>query len=116
MLRALLRDLKKCETNSVPRSDVTCDGTPCLEKTWSMNSWASCIEVIVSWVGIKIACLESQSTTTRMAVNPSEGGNCSMKSMEIKFHGFLGIGSCQRLPCGGCHGALDLAQVVQDLK
>ena len=116
MLRALPRDLKKCEMNSVPRSDVTCDGTLCLEKTWSTNSWASCIEVIVSWVGIKIACLESRSTTTRMVVNPSEGGSCSMKSMEIKFHGFSGIGSCQRLPYGRCHRALDLAQVVQDLQ
>ena len=115
MLRALLRDLK-CETNSVPWLDVMCDGTLCLEKTWSTNSWVSCIEVIVSWVGIKIACLESRSTTTRMAVNPSEGGNCSMKSMEIEFHGFSGIGSCRRLPYGRCHRALDLAQVVQDLQ
>src|SRR6202050_2700921 len=116
MLRALPRDLKKCGTNSVPQVDVMCDGTPCLEKTWSMNSWVSCIEVIVSWVGIKIACLESRSMTTRMAVNPSEGGNCSMKSMEIEFYGFSGIGSCWRLPYGQCCGALDLAQVVQDLQ
>ena len=67
-------------------------------------------------MGIKIACFVSQSMTTKIAVNPSEGGNCSMKSMEIKFHGFLGIRSCRRLPYGQCRGALDLVQVVQDLQ
>ena len=110
------RDRKKCETNSVPRSEVTCDGTPCFEKTWSMNNWASCIEVIVSCVGIKIDCLDSQSTTTKMAVKPNEGGSCSMKSIEIEFQGFSGIGSCRRLPYGLCQGALDRAQVGQDLQ
>ena len=93
-----------------------CDGTPCLEKTWSTNSWVSCIEVIVSWVGIKIACLESRSTITRMAVKPSEDGSCSMKSMEIEFQGLSGIGSCRRLLYGRCRDALDLAQAVQDLQ
>ena len=58
----------------------------------------------------------SRSTTTKIVVNPSEGGNCSMKSMEIEFHGFSGIGSCWRLPYGWCRGALDLVQVVQDLQ
>ena len=67
-------------------------------------------------MGIKIACFVSRSTTTKIVVNPIEGGNCSMKSMEIEFHGFLGIWSCQRLPYGRCRGALDLVQVVQDLQ
>ena len=31
---------------------------------------------------------------TRMEVNPSEEGSCSMKSMEIECHGRVGIGSC----------------------
>ena len=52
--------------------------------------------------------------TTRIAVNPSEDGNCSMKSMEIEFQGLSGIGSCRRLPYGLCHGALDLAQAMQE--
>ena len=42
--------------------------------------------------------------TTRIAVNPSEDGNCSMKSMEIEFQGLSGIGSCWRLPYGLCRG------------
>ncbi len=32
---------EECETNSEPRSEVTWEGTPCLEKTWRMNSSAS---------------------------------------------------------------------------
>ena len=71
------------------------------------------MEVIVSWVGIKIDCFESRSTITRMAVKPSEDGNCSIKSMEIEFQGFSGIGSCWSLPYGRCRDALDLAQAVQ---
>ena len=65
---------------------------------------------------MKIACLDSRSTTTRIAVKPKEGGNCSMKSIDIEFHGFSGIGSCQRFPYDRCRGALDLAQFIQDLQ
>ena len=45
-----------------------------------------------------MACLESQSTTTRMAVKPVDEGSCSMKSMEIEFQGFSGTGSCFSSP------------------
>jgi hypothetical protein len=31
--RALPKDHQKCDTNSETLSDVTCEGTPCLEKT-----------------------------------------------------------------------------------
>jgi len=59
-------DRKNEETNSEPLSEVTCEGTPCLEKTWRMNSLASIGAVIVSMVGMKNDCLESRSTITRM--------------------------------------------------
>ena len=62
------------------------------------NSCASSCEVIVSWVGMKIACLVSLSMTTKMLVYPDDDGRCSMKSMEIEFQGFSGMGSCRRLP------------------
>ena len=65
---------------------------------------------------MKIACLDSQSTTTRIVVKPNEDGNCSMKSIEIEFRGFSVIGSCWRFPYGRCRGALDLAQFIQDLQ
>ena len=81
-----------------------------------MNNWASCMEVIVLWVGIKIDCFESQSTITRIAVKSLEDGNCLMKSMEIEFQGFSRIRSCWSLPYGQCRDALDLEQVVQDLQ
>jgi len=52
---------------------------------------------------------------TRIAVKPSDDGNCLVKSMEIEFQGFSGIRSCRRLPYGQCQDALDLAQAMQDL-
>jgi len=63
-----------------------------------MNSSTSCAAVMVSWLGTKIPCLVSLSTMTRMAVKPRDGGRCSMKSMEIEFHGQDRIGSCLRSP------------------
>jgi len=42
-----------------------------------------------------MACLESLSTTIRMAVKPVDEGSCSMNSMEMEFQGFSGMGSCQ---------------------
>ena len=65
---------------------------------------------------MKITCLVSLSTTTKILVYPDDNGKCSMKSMEIEFQGFSGMGSCRRLPEGLCLGVLDLAQVVQDLQ
>lgn len=52
-----------------------------------MNNWASSSELMVSCVGIKMACLLARSITTRIAVNPLESGNCSMKSIEMESHG-----------------------------
>src|ERR1700692_2108841 len=98
MSNAFPREWKKWETNSVPRLDVTWDGTPCLENTCSRKSRARSREVIVSYVGMNIACLDKRSMTTRIAVNPDESGSCSMKSMEMEFQGFSGIGSCLSNP------------------
>ena len=47
---------------------------------------------------MKMDCLVSRSTMTRMAVYPPESGNCSMRSMEMEFHGRSGIGSCFNVP------------------
>ena len=52
--KTLPSEWKKVETNSVPWSEVTCEGIPCLEKTWRMNSLASMGDVMVLTVGIKI--------------------------------------------------------------
>ena len=71
-------------------------------------------EVIVSSVGMKMHCLERRSTTTRIAVCPEEAGSCLMKSMEMEFHGFEGMGSCFRSPYGLCLGTFARAQVVHE--
>jgi hypothetical protein len=63
-----------------------------------MNSWVSCGVVILSTVGMNMPCLESRSMMTRIVVCPSDSGRCSMKSMEIEFHGRSGTGSCLRSP------------------
>jgi len=47
---------------------------------------------------MNIPCFERRSTTTRMEVNPSEEGSCSMKSMDMECHGRAGIGSCFSRP------------------
>ena len=50
-------------------------------------------EVIVSSVGIKMHCLDRQSTTTKIVVYLEETGSCLVKLMKMKFHGFEGIRS-----------------------
>ena len=45
-----------------------------------------------------MACLDSQSIMTRMAVKMDEEGNCSMKSIEMEFHGQSGTGNCLSIP------------------
>jgi len=63
-----------------------------------MNRCAKSADVMVSWAGIKIACLVSQSTMTKIVSNLEDDGSFLMKSIEIEFHGHLGIGSCLRDP------------------
>jgi len=45
-----------------------------------------------------MACLESWSTTTRMAVKLEDEGSCLMKFIKMEFHGFSGTGSCFSSP------------------
>jgi hypothetical protein len=75
MLSAFPRDQQKCETNSDPQSEVTCDGTPCLENTCKTNSFARSAEVIVSYVGMKMLCFVNRQSTTNIAVNPEDPSN-----------------------------------------
>ena len=96
MSRTFPSEWKKAEKNSKPQLEVTCKGTPCLEKTWRMNSLANIGDVMVLTVRIKIDCLVRQSTMTNITSEPSDMGNFSMKSMDIEFNGLLGIRSCFR--------------------
>ena len=98
MSRTFLSEQKKAETNSEPWSEVTCEGMPCLEKTWRTNNLANIGDVMVSTVGIKIDCLVRWSMMTSIMSELSDMGNFSMKSMDIEFHGLSRIGSCFRSP------------------
>ena len=73
-------------------------------------------EVMVSWVGMNIACFMRQSTTTRTVVYPDDVGSCSMKSIDIEFQGCSGISSCLSNPQDRWHCDLERIQVVQDLQ
>ena len=75
-------------------------------------SWG---ELMVLWVGMNSDCLVSLLTTTKIAVNPSNMGNCLMKSMEMESHGWFGMGSCFSRLYGLWQGVLDLVQLVHDL-
>src|SRR5258705_11195532 len=87
---------KKWDTNSVLQSEVTWPRVLCFKNMWVRNSRASWGASTMLWVGMNSDCLVSLSTITRIAVNPSDAGSCSMKSIEIDSQGWLGIGSCLR--------------------
>jgi len=56
------------------------------------------MNMMVSWAGIKITYLVSQSTMTKIVSNLEDDGSFLMKSIEMEFHGRSGIGSCLRDP------------------
>ena len=96
MSRAVPKVQKKFDTNSKSLSEVTWEETLCLENTWRMNKHVKSEDVIVSWAGIKITYLVSQLAMTKIVLNPENDRSFSMKSIEIKFHSCLKIGSCLR--------------------
>jgi len=52
--------------------------------------------VMVSWAEIKIACLVSLLTITKIMSNPEDDRSFLMKSIEMEFHSRSEIGSCLR--------------------
>ena len=54
--------------------------------------------MIVSWVEIKITCLVSLLTITKIVSNLEDNESFSMKSIEMKFHSHSEIGSCLKDP------------------
>ena len=61
-----------------------------------MNRHAKFTDVMVLWAGIKIICLVSQLTMTKIMSNLEDNRSFSMKFIEIEFHSRLGIRSCLR--------------------
>ena len=74
-----------------------------LEKMCIMKNNASSGAVMSLVVGMKMPCLESQSTTTRMVVCPEDKGRCSIKSIEIDLTVIWGMGVVLR-NCRVCVG------------
>ena len=91
-------DRKKWETNSGLWSEVTCVRAPCLVKMCVRKSWESLGDVIASLVGMNRASFVRRSNTTKMDEWLLEMGSCSMKSMDMEFHGLIGMGSCFSSP------------------
>ena len=96
MSRTVPKDRKKFDTNSEPLSEVIWEGMPCLENTCRINRCAKFMDVMVSWAGIKITCLVSQLTITKIVSNLENDGSFLMKYIKIEFYGHSGIGSCLR--------------------
>ena len=63
-----------------------------------MNITAKSLEVQWIVVRMKMPCLVSWSTTTRIASQPEDVGRVFMKSIEIEFHRCSGIRSCFSKP------------------
>ena len=61
-----------------------------------MNRHAKSADMIVSWVGIKIACLVSWSTMTKIVSNPEDDRSFLIKSIEMELHGHSEMGSYLR--------------------
>ena len=63
-----------------------------------MNRCAKSMDVMVPWVGIKIACLVSWLTMTKIVSNSEDNGSFSMKFIEMEFYSHSGMESCLRDP------------------
>ena len=61
-----------------------------------MNRHTKFVDVMVSWAGIKIACLVSQLTMTKIVSNLEDNRSFLMKSIEMEFYGCSEMGSCLR--------------------
>ena len=61
-----------------------------------MNRHAKSVDMIVSWVEIKIACLVSWSTMTKIVSNPEDDRSFLIKSIEMELHGHSEMGSYLR--------------------
>ena len=75
------------------RFDTMPVGNPCSRTTSSRKTEATTLIEKPSLSKAKCAPYVSQSTTTKMAVNPADEGGLMIKSIVNWLHGFDGIGS-----------------------
>ena len=82
VLVSLWRSFINCATYCVPQSLIICSGIPKHFQMWSRKFSAICGAVMVSRVGMRTIILENRSTTTNIALNPSDSGKPVMRSDE----------------------------------
>ena len=70
---------------------------PCLKNTLTMKSWARSAKVQVTFIRIKIACLENQSITIGIESEDADVGRGSMKFIEIDSDKQGRMESCWRV-------------------
>jgi len=61
-----------------------------------MNNLTRLCKVMVSTVGMNMACLESQSIITRIVSKLNERESFLIKFIDFEFHGHCGMRSCLR--------------------
>ena len=61
-----------------------------------INSLANSAKVMVLDIRMKIACLESQLTITKIISKTEEERSFLIKSIDIEFHNYSGMESCLR--------------------
>src|SRR5258708_32053376 len=91
MSRSAASSLGKLDMKALPLSLMTASGSPWCLQTCSRKSHATPVESTVVMVGMVWMCLDSLSTTTRMALYPLDSGSSPMVLMEITSQWQLGI-------------------------
>src|SRR5260221_13262923 len=91
MSRSAASSLEKLDMKVLPLSLMTASGSLWCLQTCSRKRHATPAESTVVTVGMAWMCLDSLSTTTRMALYPLDSSSCLMVSTEITSQCWAGI-------------------------
>src|SRR5260221_160087 len=91
MLRSAASSLEKLDTNALPLLLMMASRSPWCLQMCSRKRHATPVESTVVTVGMAWMCLDSLSTTTRMALYPLDSGSSPMVSTEITSQWWVGI-------------------------
>src|SRR5260221_8829808 len=91
MSRSAASSLEKLDMKVLPLSQMTASGSPWCLQTCSRKRHATPVESTIVMVGMAWMCLDSLSTTTRMALYPLDSSSSLMVLTEITSQQWLGI-------------------------
>src|SRR5258707_14309773 len=91
MSRSVASSLEKLDMKALPLSLMMASGSLWCLQTCSRKRHATPVESTVVTVGTAWMCLDSLSTTTRMALYPLDSGSSPMVSTEITSQWQVGI-------------------------